>query len=104
MVLLEHLGTVRPCPLERGIHIVRREDQKGQHALRQELLERVAVGLRPPGVRLGQDDLGPGSDRVPERHPAKPARLDVIENIETERIAVKRHRLIHVIDRDVAVL
>lgn len=49
--LLQYLAARGLCPLERRIHIVRGENEKRQHALSEQLLERVAVGLRPTGVR-----------------------------------------------------
>ena len=68
--LLEHLGAGRADGLERGVEVVGAEHEHGQDALGEQLLERVAVGLRAAGVRLGEHDAQAGLGVAAERDPA----------------------------------
>ena len=101
---LEDLGAGRAEGFERGVEIVRGEHQHGHHALGEQLLDGVAIGLRAAGVRRGQNELEVRLGIAAERNPTLAVRADVVPDFQAEGVAVEGERLIDIVDGNVCVL
>src|SRR5580704_425469 len=86
--LLEHLGARCPHLLEGGVEVVRAEDRSLQRPLGHERQEGIALRLRAPTMRLREDDVEVLSWAA-DGHPAEFSRLDVVADLETERVAIE---------------
>jgi NAD(P)-dependent dehydrogenase (short-subunit alcohol dehydrogenase family) len=87
--LLQHLGAGCPEVLEGRAEIARLEDDHREHALGEQLLQGVPVGLGPAGVRLRQHDAEAWLVLAAQGDPAEPAGTDVVLHFEPERIPVE---------------
>jgi hypothetical protein len=81
---LEDLGAGGPEGLERGIKVIRAENDHGQDALDEQLLECVAVGPGAPRVRERQYKLQIGLRRAAEGD--RPSRRRCAPDIPTTSV------------------
>jgi hypothetical protein len=90
--------------LERGVAVVRTEDDSAQQALRQQLRHRLTVGGLGVRVREGrfEDDVHIRLRRRPEGHPPHSREPDVVAHLEVEHVPVEGERLVVVVDGDEA--
>ena len=101
---LEHLGAGRPTFSNVASTSSEANTSIGIDPLREELRDGVALGRRPAGVRVGQDDAEAGLRGGAEGHPAELAGGHVLLDLEPECVPVEGERLVDVADGNVRVL